>query len=184
MMARRELRWLCLAMACFAACVSQDAVKAANAEARVICDGSSGEWDRVPFRRVDLGPLTHGGTIPILAGPAARRTVSTGADWARLWAEIGDTASLPRVALGDSMLVVVASRVFDSGPSRLEIEDLVECRGTGELVATLRLRSSDQKFDYPDRTIRGILVASEVVGRRDVRFVELPPVVLSQRAFR
>jgi hypothetical protein len=171
-------------MAGLGACGSQDAVKAANAEARVICDGSSGGWDRVPFRRVDLGPLTRGGTIPILEGPATRRTVSTHADWVRLWAEIGDTASLPRVALGDSLLVVAASRVFGSGPSRLEIEDLVECRGTKELVATLRLRSSEQKFDYPDRTIRGILVASAVVGQREVRFVELPPVVLSQAAFR
>lgn len=175
---------VCFALAILGACASQDSVKAANLEARVICAGSSEGWDRVAFRRVDLGPLTRGGTIPILEGPPARRTVSTNAEWQQLWAEIGDTASLPRIVFGDSTLIVAASRVFGSGPSRLEIEDVVECRGTRELVATLRVRSSEQKFNYPDRTIRAVLVPTELVGRREVRFVELPPVVLAQAAFR
>ena len=173
-----------LVVAALVACASQDAVKTANAEARVVCPGSSAGWERVGFRRVDLGPLTHGGTIPILAGPAVRQVVANDADWHRLWSEIGDTAALPRVVFGDSVLVVVASRVVGSGPSRLEIEDVVECRGSRELVATLRVRSSEQKFEYPDRTIRGVLVPNAVVGQREIRFVDLPPVLLSLAAFR
>jgi hypothetical protein len=109
-------------------------------------------------------------------GPRARALVRDQDEWARLWKVIGDSVPLPRVELGDSVLVVVASEDFGSGPARVEIEDVRTCGG--KIVAFLRLHTQDQLDDYGDRSIRAVLIGRSHVGDRPVEFVDLPADVL------
>jgi hypothetical protein len=99
------------------------------------------------------------------------------AEWAALWRVIGDTVPLPRIDFGDSVLVVVASEDFGSGPARVEIEDIRTCRRGGESVAFVRLHTQDQLDDYGDRSIRAVLVGRSNIGDHPIEFVDLPPEV-------
>jgi hypothetical protein len=127
----------------------------------------------VPLARVNLAPYVPPG-IDFVPGPRAREVVRNQDEWARLWKTIGDTIPLPPIELGDSVLVVVASEQFPDGPARVEIEDLRVCRRTGDLVAFLRLHTQQALNDYPDRSIRAVLVGRSRVGDRAVQFVDLP----------
>jgi hypothetical protein len=138
------------------------------------CAPANAESERVPFARVSLGPSVHEG-VGYVRGPRARALIRNHVEWAQLWKVIGDTVTLPNVELGDSVLVVVASEDFGSGPAREEIEDVRRCHRGGKFVAFLRLHTQDQLNDYGDRSIRAVLVGRSYLGDRPIEFVELPP---------
>ena len=125
---------------------------------------------------MSLGPSVHEG-VGYVRGPQARVLVRTHDEWAKLWKVIGDTVPLPSVELGDSVLVVVASEDFGSGPARIEIEDVRRCRRDGKILALLRLHTQDQLNDYGDRSIRAVLVGRSYIGDQAIEFVDLPPEV-------
>jgi hypothetical protein len=139
------------------------------------CAPSNADSERVPFVRASLGPSVHEG-VGYVRGPRARALVRHHDEWAQLWKVIGDTVTLPKVDFGDSVLVVVASEDFGSGPARVEIEDVRNCGG--KIVAFLRLHTQEQLNDYGDRSIRAVLIGRSHVGDRPVEFVDLPPDVL------
>jgi len=138
------------------------------------CSPSSAESEPVPFVRVSLGPSVHEG-VGYVHGPRARALVRNHDEWAQLWKIIGDTVTLPNIDFGDSVLLVMASEDFGSGPARVEIEDVRTCGG--KIVASLRLHTQDQLNDYGDRSIRAVLVGQSYVGDHPIEFVELPPEV-------
>lgn len=140
------------------------------------CSPSTVESDRVPFVRLSLGPSVHEGT-GYVRGPRARVLVRTQDEWAQVWKIIGDATPRPDVQLGDSVLVVVASEEFGSGPARVEIEDVRRCRRDGTIIALLRLHTQDLLNDYGDRSIRAVLVGRSQLGNDTIAFVDLPPAV-------
>jgi len=163
------------ALAFVLASCSSPSERAPGADTTGACSPSNAESERVPLARVNLGPGVHEG-LGYVRGPRARALVRDQDEWARLWKVIGDSVPLPRVELGDSVLVVVASEDFGSGPARVEIEDVRTCGG--KIVAFLRLHTQDQLDDYGDRSIRAVLIGRSHVGDRPVEFVDLPADVL------
>src|SRR6478752_5956477 len=68
--------------------------------------------DSLPFRRVDLGPAR---TTPAKQPGQARELIQTETEWKDRWAAIGDSTPAPTLNFQDSIVVVVASHMFDQG---------------------------------------------------------------------
>lgn len=144
--------------------------------ARLGCSASAGDSERIPYRAADLGPSVHGG-IGYVPGPSGRAIVRDQAEWARVWKTLADTIALPKVNFRDSILVIVASQEYTSGPFRLEIEDVRSCRQSETIVVRLRLHTQEAMQDYGDRSIRGVLLPRLAIRERAILFVELPQAV-------
>jgi hypothetical protein len=143
---------------------------------RIKCGSSLEATDVVAHVPVDLGPTVHGG-VGYIPGPSRRAVVRDQSEWALAWKAIADTVPLPKVIFRDSVLIVVASEEYASGPFRLEIEDVRRCRQGGDIIALLRLHSQQAMQDYGDRSIRAVKVPRSVVEGRSVQFVNLPTVI-------
>ncbi|MEO6876976.1 MAG: hypothetical protein ABI205_00755 [Gemmatimonadaceae bacterium] len=150
------------------------ACRAAAPTARV-CAGSATASDPVPYSTVDLGRRARGG-IPYIEGPAIRAVVRSDSEWTRTWRAIADSVPRPQLDFRDSIVVVVASRVFTSGPVELNIEDVYRCRGDSAIVVSVRLHEHENKQDYGDRRLSAVELSRSAVGERFIRFIDLPTV--------
>jgi hypothetical protein len=96
--------------------------------------------------------------------------------WSRIWRLIVDTGTAPAVDVTRHAVIVVASRPSGSLPYALEIERIVRCGRSDNLVVVTRVHSGMMRHDPPTRSIRAVLVPAGLPDGLSVRFVELAQV--------
>src|SRR6476646_8591229 len=87
---------------------------------RSVCDSSPNHWRGVEFTDVDWGKRMHQG-LNYIPGPATFAAVGSKAEWTRAWKRIADTVQTPKINLDDSVILVLATREFGSGPVDLDV---------------------------------------------------------------
>lgn len=140
---------------------------------RSACDGTPDRWTSVEYADVDLGARVHGG-LGYIPGPATVAAIRSQEEWTRVWKRIADTVQTPRVDLRHSVMLVLATKEFTSGPEKLEVMRVRLCRDENTAAVEYRVRYSAMQDDYGDRAIRAIAVPRSVLGDAKVRFVKLP----------
>jgi hypothetical protein len=128
-------------------------------------------FDTIPFKRVDLGPAR---TTPAKQS-SAKELIQTSAEWAKSWAAFGDSMPAPTLNFTDSIVVFVASGMFDAGPSSLEIESAGKCTGIKDIVVPVRLHSASTSA-HPERSIRAIQIAKSDWKNQRITFIDMPPI--------
>jgi hypothetical protein len=126
--------------------------------------------DTLPYTKVDFGPAR---TTPMAQGLHARELIQSADDWAQRWRVIGDSTPAPQLNFQDSILVIVASPMLDSGGSA-EIEAVRQCIGTKDIVVPVRVHKAATAPKQPERSIRGIQIAKSVWKMNPITFVDMP----------
>jgi hypothetical protein len=150
-----------------------DARATSDGSQRSVCDGTPDRWTSVDYTDVDLGPNVHGG-LGYIPGPSTVATIRSQEEWTRVWKRIADTVPTPRVSLRNSVVIVLATKEFTSGPEKLDVVRLRLCRDDETASVEYRLRYSAMQDDYGDRAIRAIAIPRSVLGKARVHFVKLP----------
>lgn len=109
-----------------------------------------------------------------IPGPATFAAVSSQAEWTRVWKHIADTLQTPEITLDDSIILVLATREFGSGPVDLDVVRVRLCQEDNIAWVEYRLHYSAMQQDYGDRAIRAVAVPRSVLGTAAVRYVQLP----------
>ena len=143
---------------------------------RTSCSGSRGDSDPVASTKVDLGPGTQT-DIPYVPGPEARVVVRTADEWQSVWRRLADTLTMPALRFQDSAVVLVASRLYGSGPAELRIESVRRCHRDSSLIVFIQLRKAERQVDAPTRSLRAVEIPQSSIGPHPARFVERDTVV-------
>lgn len=109
-----------------------------------------------------------------IPGPATFAAVGSQAEWTRAWKRIADTVQTPKINLDDSVILVLATREFGSGPVDLDVVRVRLCQEDSTASVEYRLHYSAAQLDYGDRAIRTVAVPRSILGTAAVRFVQLP----------
>jgi hypothetical protein len=133
----------------------------------VVCGTPS---DSVPFTRVDLASTR---TTPTKQYAQTRELIQTAAEWKERWTAFGDSAAAPSLNFQDSIVVVVASDVFQS-PSTVEIEGVRRCVGTDDIVIPVRIHTGGAETKQPERSLRAVQIARSDWKNQRVTFVDMP----------
>jgi hypothetical protein len=134
----------------------------------VVCGTAS---DSIPFTRVDLGPAR---TSPSRQNNASRELIQTEMEWTARWAAVGDSTPAPKLNFQDSVVILVASQMFESGPASLEIEAARKCVGTDDIVVPVRAHTASTT-KQPERSIRAIQIAKAIWKTQPITFIDMPP---------
>lgn len=140
------------------------------------CRGTGADSDPIPYSVVDLGRDTHLG-VPYVLGPPGRAIVRTPQEWERVWRQLASSQPLPVVNLRDSVVLIVASAEFTTGPQSLEFESVRRCREDGNIVALLRMHFHEHLQDYGARSLRAVALSRALAERAAIRFIDLADVI-------
>ena len=145
-----------------------------DSTSRSACDSSPNHWKPVEFTDVDLGKRVQHPGLNYIRGPATFAAVRSDDEWTRIWKRIADTVQTPEINLGDSIILVLATREFGSGPTDLDVVRARLCQEDNTASVEYRLHYSARQNDYGDRVIRAVAVPRSKLGTAAVRFVQLP----------
>jgi hypothetical protein len=134
------------------------------------CDGASGH--HLPFRALDLG-IGAPPRAPYVTGPEGREVVTDSSQWRRVWNRYAPSLPVPPVAFRDSVVLLVATRAYASGPRTVRIVDVQRCPSGVVSVLTQAERRDTQHADA-ERTIAAVAINRALIGAASVQFVELP----------
>jgi len=99
--------------------------------------------------------------------------VRDSAQWRSVWSSVAPSLPLPRMAFRDSIVLLVATRAYASGPRTIRFVDVQRCP-SGAVAAIVQTERRDAPSDAGDSTIAAVALARAHIGDASVRFVELP----------
>ena len=134
------------------------------------CDGASGH--HLPFRALDLG-IGAPPRAPYVTGPEGREVVTDSAQWRSVWNRYAPSLPLPTVAFRDSIVLLVATRAYASGPRTVRIVDVQRCP-SGVVTVLTQSERGDTPRAGAERTIAAVAMNRALIGAASVQFVELP----------
>lgn len=149
----------------------------ASSDSSLACAADPARSEEVEFRPVDLGEIARQAARQerILSGPKTRLVIRDSSQWATAWRQAVDTVPPPAVEFGSDALVLVATKTYGHGPSRLVVESIRRCRANRAIVvATRETWPHGGGEDYGSRGLAVIRVPRNVVTNVPVTFVELP----------
>lgn len=134
------------------------------------CDGASGH--HLPFRALDLG-VGAPPRAPYVTGPEGREVVTDSVQWQSVWSRYAPSLPVPPVAFRDSVVLLVATRAYTSGPRTVRIVDVQRCP-SGVVSVLTQTERRDTPRAGAERTIAAVAMNRALIGAASVQFVELP----------
>ena len=134
------------------------------------CDGARGT--HLPFRPLALGIGTRA-HAPYVTGPAGREVVIDSTQWRVVWNRFAPSLPLPPVAFADTVVLLVATRAYESSPRTVRIVDVQRCP-SGIVTAIVQAERRDTPSDAGDRTIAAVALDRSLIGAASVKFIDLP----------
>jgi hypothetical protein len=134
------------------------------------CDGASGS--HLPFHVLDLG-IGPSPRAPYVTGPAGREIVLDSTQWRRVWGRYAPSLPLPPVSFRDTVVLLVATRAYASGPRTVRILDVQRCP-SGIVAVIVQAEHRNAPSDTGGRTIAAVALRHSLIGAAPVQFVELP----------
>jgi len=134
------------------------------------CDGASGR--HLPFRALDLG-IGAPPRAPYVTGPEGREIVTDSAQWRTVWNRYAPSLPVPPVAFRDSIVLLVATRAYTSGPRTVRIVDVQRCP-SGVVAVLTQAERRDTPRNLAERTIAAVAMHRALIGAAAVQFVTLP----------
>jgi len=134
------------------------------------CDGASGR--HLPFRALDLG-IGAPPRAPYVTGPEGREVVTDSVRWQSVWSRYAPSLPVPPVAFRDSVVLLVATRAYTSGPRTVRIVDVQRCP-SGVVSVLTQTERRDTPRAGAERTIAAVAMNRALIGAASVQFVELP----------
>jgi len=133
------------------------------------CDGASRR--HLPFHALELG-LGAPPRAPYVTGPEGREVVADSAQWRSVWSRFAPSLTLPPVAFRDSIVLLVATRAYESSPRTVRIVDVQRCP-SGIVAVVIQTDRRRARSQY-DTTIAAVAMDRSFIGAASVQFVELP----------
>jgi hypothetical protein len=149
----------------------------ASSDSSLRCVADAARSETVEYQPVDLGEIARKAERQelILRGPKTSLVIRDSSQWAAAWRQAVDTVAPPAVHFGSDALILVGTKTYGQGPSRLAVEAVRRCRTNGAIViATRETWPHAGGEDYGSRGLAVVRVPRDVVTNAPVIFVELP----------
>ena len=134
------------------------------------CNGNSGR--HLPFHALDLG-VGNPPRAPYVTGPEGHEIVTDSTQWRIVWSRYAPALARPPMSFRDSIVLLVASRAYASGPRTVRIVDVQRCP-SGDVAVMTQAERRDLPRNGAEHTVAAVAMERGLIGTSTLHFVELP----------
>jgi hypothetical protein len=137
------------------------------------CAATPAKSVAIPFERIQprferVGPSEYSAYE---RGPRTFMVISDSTMWPAAWHGAVDSVTTAPVDFGDGVLILVATQTYRSGPTRLRVTAIRQCRETGVLVVTtLETRPRGVSIQLLSRGLDIVRIPGRALVTRPVLF--------------